>query len=203
MKGNAPMKPIVCTLLLVFMAGRAPAWAEGNGALSVEGPELQRALKQLEDGDFDRAVETLERGLSRPDLTDAQLVEMYRLLGLASLYLGREEKAREAYEKLLQAMPDYELPRATSPATETRAAHSGVVAASLSHATFVHARFERLHPCVARMGAFRRAPGVQGHGGLQSRGCGTLDGGREVRSPKQSPLPRNLPQPVHGGWFRR
>ena len=115
MKGNAPMKPIVCTLLLVFMTGRAPAWAEGNGALSVEGPELQRAQKQLEDGDFDRAVETLERGLSRPDLTDAQLVEMYRLLGLASLYLGREEKAREAYEKLLQAMPDYELPRVTSP----------------------------------------------------------------------------------------
>jgi tetratricopeptide (TPR) repeat protein len=76
---------------------------------------IDRASKQVDDGDFEDAVKTLERGIEAPDLTDAQLAELYRLLGLSHLYLGNEERARDAFEKLLQARPDYELPRATPP----------------------------------------------------------------------------------------
>lgn len=76
-------------------------------------PELDRAEGQVDAGDFEDAIITLEKGLETPDLTDDQLVELYRLLGLSHLYLGNEERARQAFEKLLQARPDYEVPRST------------------------------------------------------------------------------------------
>jgi tetratricopeptide (TPR) repeat protein len=78
-------------------------------------PEIARAQAQLENGEFEEAVKTLEAGLDAPDVTDDQLVELYRLLGLAALYLGDEERARDSYERLLQARPDYELPRTAAP----------------------------------------------------------------------------------------
>ncbi|WP_224249471.1 tetratricopeptide repeat protein [Hyalangium gracile] len=77
--------------------------------------EIVRAQEQIEQGDFEEAVKTLQAGLDAPDVTDDQLVELYRLLGLASLYLGDEARAREAYERLLQARPDFELPRNAPP----------------------------------------------------------------------------------------
>jgi tetratricopeptide (TPR) repeat protein len=77
--------------------------------------EISRAQEQIEQGDFEEAVKTLQAGLDAPDVTDDQLVELYRLLGLASLYLGDEARAREAYERLLQARPDFELPRNAPP----------------------------------------------------------------------------------------
>ncbi|REG28607.1 hypothetical protein ATI61_108140 [Archangium gephyra] len=82
-------------------------------------PEIARAQAQISDGEFEEAVKTLEAGLDAPDVTDDQLVELYRLLGLTSLYLGDEARAREAYEMLLQARPDYELPRTTPPKIRT------------------------------------------------------------------------------------
>jgi hypothetical protein len=78
-------------------------------------PEIARAQEQIEDGEFEEAVRTVEAGLDAPDVTDDQLVELYRLLGITSLYLGDEARAREAYEMLLQARPDYELPRTAPP----------------------------------------------------------------------------------------
>lgn len=84
-------------------------WALPAGATSPDSPVLARAQKQMEEGAFEDAVKTLERGLLEEDLTDDLLVEFYRRLGLAQLYLGDEERARAAYEKLLQARPDYQL----------------------------------------------------------------------------------------------
>lgn len=78
-------------------------------------PELETAQEQIDSGDFEEAVKTLQQALNEPDVSDDQLVEIYRLLGLAHLYLGNESSAREAYEKLLQARPDYELPKSASP----------------------------------------------------------------------------------------
>jgi tetratricopeptide (TPR) repeat protein len=82
-------------------------------------PQITRAQEQIEQGDFEEAVKTLQAGLNEPDVTDDQLVELYRLLGLASLYLGDEAQARQAYERLLQARPDFELPRNAPPKLRT------------------------------------------------------------------------------------
>ncbi|MGV3621568.1 MAG: tetratricopeptide repeat protein [Archangium sp.] len=85
---------------------------------------IEKAQQQVDDGDFEDAVKTVERGIEAPDLTDDQLAELYRLLGLSHLYLGNEDKARDAFEKLLQARPDYELPKSAPP--KTRALYSRI-----------------------------------------------------------------------------
>ncbi len=76
---------------------------------------ISTASELLERGEFERASKALDQALLQPDLTDDELVDIYRLLGLCRLYLGDEEGAREAFEKLLQARPEFELPR-TAPA---------------------------------------------------------------------------------------
>jgi tetratricopeptide (TPR) repeat protein len=80
-----------------------------------ESGALNRAQQQVDDGDFEDAIKTVDAGIEESDLTDDQLAEMYRLLGLSNLYLGHEEQARDAFEKLLQARPDYELPKSAPP----------------------------------------------------------------------------------------
>ncbi|PZR13857.1 MAG: hypothetical protein DI536_11020 [Archangium gephyra] len=85
---------------------------------------IEKAQQQVDDGDFEDAVKTVERGIEAPELTDDQLAELYRLMGLSHLYLGNEDKARDAFEKLLQARPDYELPR-SAPA-KTRALYTRI-----------------------------------------------------------------------------
>ena len=96
-----------------------PCLAFGQASLSIraepENPAYAKAKSELEQGEFDAAVQTLNEGLAQPDVTDDQLADMYQLLGLAELYLGDEDAAREAFEKLLQARPDYELPRSEPP----------------------------------------------------------------------------------------
>lgn len=78
-------------------------------------PEVEQAQTQIDNAEFEDAVKTLQQALNAPDVTDDQLVAIYELLGLAHLYMGNEEKARDAYEKLLQARPDFELPRTAPP----------------------------------------------------------------------------------------
>lgn len=78
-------------------------------------PEVEQAQDQMDSAEFEEAVKTLQQALNAPDVSDDQLVEIYRMLGLAHLYMGNEEKARDAYEKLLQARPDFELPRSAPP----------------------------------------------------------------------------------------
>jgi tetratricopeptide (TPR) repeat protein len=99
--------------LVVSLSGSAVA------QVTPRNDALTKGQQQVEEGDFEDAVKTLEAGIDAPDLTDDQLVELYRLLGLSHLYLGNEDKARGAFEKLLQARPDYELPKATPPKIRT------------------------------------------------------------------------------------
>jgi tetratricopeptide (TPR) repeat protein len=101
------VRPLVLVLLCVANAAAAQVVPRNE--------ELTRAAQQVDEGDFEDAVRTIEKGIDQPDLTDDQLAEMYRLLGLSHLYLGNEDKARDAFEKLLQARPDYELPKAAPP----------------------------------------------------------------------------------------
>lgn len=114
-------------LLSVAMILAAPTtWAGGvrpqtvlfDAPVAQLGPrseEAERAEELMGEGEFEQAVKVLQRGLAQPDVSDDVLVELYRLMGLAQLYLGNEDKAREAYEKLLQARPDYEIPSSAPP----------------------------------------------------------------------------------------
>jgi len=99
--------------LIARQAFGAPPDAPLSGAPGSTDVDAARA--KIDRGDFEEAVRALEKALREPELSDDTLVEIYRLLGLAELYLGDEEKARDAYEKLLQARPDFELPRSAPP----------------------------------------------------------------------------------------
>ena len=103
------------SLLVVWSLAALPADAPVLLAQAPRIAEIDQATRQVDDGDFEDAIRTLNRGLAEPDLTDDQLAELYRLLGLSNLYLGKEEGARDAFEKLLQARPDYEVPRSSPP----------------------------------------------------------------------------------------
>lgn len=101
------------TLLFLLVSSAAVAQVVPRSAA------IEKAQQQVDEGDFEDAVKTVERGIEAPDLTDDQLAELYRLLGLAHLYLGNEDKSRDAFEKLLQARPDYELPKSAPPKIRT------------------------------------------------------------------------------------
>lgn len=105
----------LCLSLAAPAGARPPLLAVAQGQVVPKNEAIEKATQQVDEGDFEDAVRTLAKGFDQPDLTDDQLAEMYRLAGLAHLYLGNEEKARDAFEKLLQALPDYELPKATPP----------------------------------------------------------------------------------------
>ncbi len=85
------------------------------GQMSPSIAEIDAAQAQLDAGDYEDVLATTARGLARAELTDDQLAELYRLEGLSHLYLGNEDKARLAFEKLLQARPDYEIPKTAPP----------------------------------------------------------------------------------------
>lgn len=111
---RAPVR-LAGTLTTLLLLVSAPAFAQ----VAPKNEALTKGQQQVDDGDFEDAVKTLEAGIGAPDLTDEQLAEMYRLLGLAHLYLNNEDRARDAFEKLLQARPDYELPKSTPPKIRT------------------------------------------------------------------------------------
>jgi tetratricopeptide (TPR) repeat protein len=111
---------LVGGLLAPLLASAGPLFPEPLlFQLGPTNPQITRAQEQIDQGDFEEAVKTLQAALNEPDVTDDDLVEMYRLLGLASLYLGDEAQARQAYERLLQARPDFELPRNAPPKLRT------------------------------------------------------------------------------------
>jgi tetratricopeptide (TPR) repeat protein len=107
----------VRALLVLSLVVLAPASASAQVVPRNEA--ISKAQQQVDEGDFEDALKTIERGIEEPDLTDDQLAELYRLLGLSHLYLGNEDKARDAFEKLLQARPDYELPKSAPPKIRT------------------------------------------------------------------------------------
>ncbi len=116
------VRVLATSLLCLALAARAetavldaPLLALGAGQVVPRNEAVDKAALQVDEGDFEDAIRTLEKGIEEPDLTDDQLAEMYRLLGLSHLYLGNEERARDAFEKLLQARPDYELPKSAPP----------------------------------------------------------------------------------------
>jgi tetratricopeptide (TPR) repeat protein len=95
-------------LLALFVAAPEIAFAAARN------PQMEKARQLIEDAEFDQALKVLNDVLSQSDLTDAVLVSGYELQGTAYLYLGKETLARQAFEKLLQAEPDHELPKGTS-----------------------------------------------------------------------------------------
>jgi tetratricopeptide (TPR) repeat protein len=73
-------------------------------------PELKRARDRFEFGAYADAAGTLRQLLAGdPDLSEAEFVEAYRVLGISEYHLGDLAQARAAFVSLLSHDPDFSL----------------------------------------------------------------------------------------------
>ena len=73
-------------------------------------PELKRAKDRYEFGAYSEAAAALRQLLKNPtQLTDAEAVDAYRMLGISEYQLGDKAAARTAFVNLLSVEPDYAL----------------------------------------------------------------------------------------------
>lgn len=76
---------------------------------------IAKGQQLFEDQQYEESVQTLSAALLRPNNTKEQKVEIYRLLALNYITLGRKEEADSAVRGLLVVQPDYQLPANESP----------------------------------------------------------------------------------------
>ena len=76
---------------------------------------IQKGQAQFDEQQYEESIQTLSAALLRPDNTPAQRVEIYRLLALDYITLGRKDEAENAVRGLLVQQPDYEIPAKESP----------------------------------------------------------------------------------------
>ncbi len=73
-------------------------------------PELKRAKDRFEFGAYAESAAALRQLLGKqPNLTDAEAVDAYRMLGIAEYQLGDKAAARAAFVNLLSFEPDFAL----------------------------------------------------------------------------------------------
>jgi tetratricopeptide (TPR) repeat protein len=73
-------------------------------------PDLKRAKDRFEFGAYAESAAALRQLLAgAPNLTDAEAVDAYRMLGIAEFQLGDKAAARAAFVNLLSFDPDYAL----------------------------------------------------------------------------------------------
>ena len=96
---------------------RAPAKAQSAPGKPAGKPVdlIQKGQAQFEEQQYEESIQTLSAALLRPSNTPAQKVEIYRLLALDYITLGRKDEAENAVRGLLVQQPDYEIPAKESP----------------------------------------------------------------------------------------
>jgi hypothetical protein len=106
----AAMHMVALTSTLPAFAQPKPAAGTGAGA-----DLLQRAQKLFDEQQYEESIQVLSAALVRPGNTKAQKVEVYRLLMLNYITLGKKDEADAAVRGLLAIAPDYDLPSSESP----------------------------------------------------------------------------------------
>ncbi|MDB4945387.1 MAG: Tetratricopeptide repeat protein [Labilithrix sp.] len=76
---------------------------------------IARGQSLFDDQQYEESIQTLSGALLKPNNTQAQRVEIYRLLALNYITLGRKDEAENAVRGLLVQQPDYEIPAKESP----------------------------------------------------------------------------------------
>ncbi len=94
------------------------AWAQPRPA--PRAPELPRDLIArgqflFEEQQYEESIQTLSAALLRPSNTKQQKIDVYRLLALNFITLGRKDEAESAVRGLLVIEPEYQLPASESP----------------------------------------------------------------------------------------
>jgi hypothetical protein len=155
--------------LCLALAALAPAPVSAAAAKPVE-----KARQLIEDAEFDQALKVINEALGSTDNSDAILVALYELQGTAYLFQNKEDKARAAFERLLQADPDHQLPKATSTKIRTlfeqvradrrpvKLAHTKLASAKAGQRLDVRAQIADL-PQGAKPRLYYRRAGTEGY----------------------------------------
>ena len=78
-------------------------------------PHLDNAKAMEAELNYEEMPEELAAALSQPGNTPAELIEIYRLLGMAHLALRDTDKAKYAFIKLLTLDPTFQMPSSENP----------------------------------------------------------------------------------------
>ena len=79
----------VAATIVIALASASPAHAQAKTTTTL----IQRGGALFEDQQYEESIQTLSAALLRPSNTLAQKVEIYRLLALNYITLGRKDEA--------------------------------------------------------------------------------------------------------------
>ncbi len=103
------LSAVAAWALLVLPALMRRAAAEtGNAA-------IDKGVAYYDDLEFEQAISTLTSALQQKNLTRNELIEAYKYLALSHVALSQDAAAKEAFRKLVEVNPAYNLPRTESP----------------------------------------------------------------------------------------
>jgi len=105
----AALAAAVHAAALPVLAQPRPSGAQPSRDLVQNGRDL------YEDQRYEESIQTLSGALVRPGNTNAQRIEIYRLLAFDYIILGRKDEADAAVRALLSLQPDFDLPKTESP----------------------------------------------------------------------------------------
>lgn len=114
------LSPWVALVLCVQIAiAGGPALAQPRAAKPAAQAQTQdlvaKGRQLFEDQQYEESIQALSAALLRPMSAKAEKVEIYRLLALNYITLGRDDEADSAVRGLLSVEPDYQLPASESP----------------------------------------------------------------------------------------
>lgn len=105
---------LLCASVLV---GSSPALAQPSASAPAahEQDLIAKGQRLFDDQEYEESIVSLSAALVRPNNTKAQKIEIYRLLALNYITLGRTAEAHSAVRGLLAVEPGYALPATESP----------------------------------------------------------------------------------------
>lgn len=109
------LAPVAIVAALHFAALPVFAQPRPSGAQQPSKDLIQRGRDLFDDQQYEESIQALSGALVRPNNTKDQKIEIYRLLALDYITLGRHDEAESAVRGLLALHPTYELPRSESP----------------------------------------------------------------------------------------
>ncbi len=105
---EAGLLALIAAWALIVLPLAARAEETGNA-------EIDAAIAQYDDLEYEKAAAALEKALANPELSKQERTEGYRVLALSYVALGKDDAARAAFKKLLEADPTYRLSRTENP----------------------------------------------------------------------------------------
>jgi tetratricopeptide (TPR) repeat protein len=110
---------LACLTCLAVPTGARAQAAQPKGAPTTRPAPSQDLVAKgqalFDDQQYEESIQTLSAALLSPSNTKAQRVEIYRLLALNYITLGRKDEAESAVRGLLVQQPDHQLPAGESP----------------------------------------------------------------------------------------